>query len=197
MFYRFKKCGLVGLLVLILFVGISGTANAIPLISLEIDKTLTSLEPDDIVFVDSLSDAQLYLIVFEHVTNESGIAWNDFHYTLGYGADDQFVQSEAGDGLGFVGLSGLLPFGFPVNEVPYSSVFTEYVMYEDTLDWWGGLVPDHGVVDFGIGILVNNIGVDSFTLREQPSPIPEPATMFLLGSGLVGLAGFRKRFGRK
>ena len=47
-------------------------------------------------------------------------------------------------------------------------------------------------------------GDNSYSIGEfqafgeiQSNPVPEPATMFLLGSGLAGLAGFRKKFRKK
>jgi len=44
---------------------------------------------------------------------------------------------------------------------------------------------------------MENTKTRGFILTPSADPIPEPTTMLLLGSGLVGLAGFRRRFKKR
>ncbi len=64
-------------------------------------------------------------------------------------------------------------------------------------DYWDKLADTH----FWFRIVDNYVPNVYFELAEatviQPDPVPVPAAVWLLGSGLLGLSGFRKKFRKK
>jgi hypothetical protein len=126
--------------------------------------------------------------VFESVDNATGVNWNRYNMSLGFGVGAAFVPSPPGDGL---------DFDFPnFDTPPTSSAFPNVALGEDNLTFSGGIqgsaaemftfrvdVPDleSTVVPGGV-----------FTLRQTPVPVPEPSAIVLASIAIVGLVTCRR-----
>lgn len=147
-----------------------------PYISAEVDNAppasdiiaLGSGGTETITFSEIVEDPLIALVSWNGNTVDFGVPIEILSYGPGYWGNGTPILNSDGDGFyGSGEVHGVIRLPGSYNSISFSH----------TPEYWHG---------FTVGIM---------GLGQQP--VPEPATMLLLGLGLVGLAGFRKRLWKK
>lgn len=145
-------------------------------------KAYNAIGPVDLEFTVIDTGGTTEYTMMEGVSNMTGIPWIAYRMELGFGVGSSFVPSLPGDGLDFDALDFDSPPDFSG-----SGYFTTVDWDEDVIEASGGIFPNFGfptpLYEFNIDV---PDGITSFTIRQQPIPVPEPATLALvLLSGIV------------
>lgn len=186
----------------------TGIGNTINVLSLQANGSETgSVIPTSVTTGDAKSDSHTYtsaqLTALGLTAANLGIVFNPNET----GANAPDTLDVASFSLNFYNGSGVLQGSaqltgaLPVNIVPISTGTgsSGWLMDYHNTGLLTQFFANSTWVLGGTGSILNtDDGPDNFylvNLNVPPAPIPEPGTMLLLGSGLVGLAGWgRKKF---
>ncbi|MHC4646582.1 MAG: PEP-CTERM sorting domain-containing protein [Planctomycetota bacterium] len=183
-----RKCG-IGILILTL-AALSHNAHAVPVGQLQIEETETFSIGDDVATIDCkvywASDEYIYTY---QITNGSSVPISFFSVSIVPGATVHEVGFDGGVDL-------VSPLNWSTVGAPAQSVDA---LFNDTIDndglssallWFRA---DHGSAA-GSGVLFGTSGgIPSYSTGVLPAPIPEPATVILLGAGGALVGATRKR----
>lgn len=146
-----------------------------------LQKNYVGIGPVDLVFDVRDTGGVTEYMVNEGVWNGTGVDWSGYHLELGFGHGAGFVKSTSGDGLDFDAPDYN-------SDVSFSPFFASAAVTEHDIIAGDGTIP----VSSYAGDLIFHIdvpdGMTSFTLRQSPIPVPEPAgvLLILIGMGFIG-----------